>query len=85
MAWDGAASGTHTKLPVSVLPRAKTRMVLGQAPALPLSSSDLDPESWRASRLLGSRLMPMGDAMAIEARRDAVKNFMLVDMDGLRK
>lgn len=37
--------GKHTKLPVSVLPRAKIKMALGQAEALPLSNSVLDEPS----------------------------------------
>lgn len=69
----------HTKFPDSVLPRAKTRMALGQAPARPSSSSVLEEPNWRASR---SPLMlisgtAMGVAAAKVVRRETAKNFML--------
>jgi hypothetical protein len=67
-----------------VLPRAKTKMALGHALALPLSSSVLEEPNWRASRsplrLNSGSGAAMGEAVARVARmarRVMERNFIL--------
>lgn len=69
----------RTRLPVSVLPRAKIRIALGQAEELPLSSSVLDVPNWRAcSSIASDSGMMMGEAAVKAARMVTAKNFILM-------
>jgi len=71
--------GMRTMLPASLLPRAKMKMVFGQAELLPASSSVRVALAWRASslRVIGSVAgsatgagIATGEAMAMEAIRE---------------